>query len=205
VYGSGSGPAFSGVYYTGAQKFIFSLGYKSGHVIEFLEKTYPPELYEVCIEPEPLGTGGGTLLASRQIENNTFLLVNGDTLFDTDLSEMARQHALTGADLTISLKEMQNVERYGTVRCSDDHRILGFDEKRFIRRGLINGGVYLVNKRWLTSLALPEKCSFEHDILEAQVETGQLFGFESDGYFIDIGIPEDFERAGRDLAGFFTN
>jgi D-glycero-alpha-D-manno-heptose 1-phosphate guanylyltransferase len=108
-------------------------------------------------------------------------------------------HAEKKADCTLVLKPMKNISRYGVVETGRDHEITGFREKQFYSEGTINGGVYILNVPTFLGLGLPEKFSFEKDFLEKYIQRLRLFGFWQDSYFIDIGIPEDFERANLEL------
>ena len=65
--------------------------------------------------------------------------------------------------------------------------------------GYINAGVYIVNTRIFNDMSFPECFSFEKDFLEREVGTLQPGAFVSDGYFIDIGVPEDLQRARLEL------
>ena len=98
---------------------------------------------------------------------------------------------------------MTQFERYGAVRVNENDLILSFEEKRFQEKGLINGGVYVLNKNSFFEKKLPVKFSFEKDYLEAFVNEKNFYGQKNDGYFIDIGIPEDYGKAATDLQNFF--
>ena len=95
---------------------------------------------------------------------------------------------------------MENFDRYGVVEIDEDCAITRFSEKAFYESGLINGGMYALNvHRFLEETKLPAKFSFEKDYLEVYYKKLRMFGIEQDAYFIDIGIPEDYERAQREL------
>ena len=76
-------------------------------------------------------------------------------------------------------------------------QVVSFNEKQYVHKGLINGGVYALNGLDLSSY--PEKFSFEKDVLEPLAAAGRVGGWVSESYFIDIGIPEDYERAHTEL------
>ena len=184
----------------GIQRFIFSLGYKSDIIEKYLEENYPTLDYVTVIEKEPLGTGGAIRLAFTKATEKNVLIANGDTLFKIRLSELDQFHHETQADCTLALKPMERFDRYGVVELEHGGRIISFHEKRFYEAGLINGGIYLLNRTAFLQLPFPEKFSFEKDYLEKYAGAGKLFGIIQKGYFIDIGIPEDFEKAQSDLA-----
>ena len=127
-------------------------------------------------------------------------IVNGDTLFEADLQAMYQFHLQQQADCTLALKPMQQFDRYGAVETDAQQRITSFREKQWFDAGLINGGVYLLNLSRFMALPFPSKFSFEQNYLEAPTGPGSLYGFVSDSYFIDIGVPADYQRAQTELA-----
>ena len=76
-----------------------------------------------------------------------------------------------------------------------------FNEKQYCADGLINAGVYMLNNNGQLD-ELPEKFSFENLFLHPKAAEGAIQGYVSDGYFIDIGIPEDYEKAMVDFKRF---
>ena len=184
----------------GLSRFIFSLGYKADIIEKFLNDRYPTLDYATVIEEEPLGTGGGIRLALQKAKDENVLIVNGDTLFKVDVRGLFEQHTKHRAECTLALKPMNAFDRYGAVQMDDKKRILSFEEKRFYEAGLINGGVYLLNKEKFFHRSFPRRFSFEKDYLEAYCHEGTFYGAVQESYFIDIGIPSDFEKAQQDLA-----
>ena len=126
-------------------------------------------------------------------------MLNGDTLFEADLEKMANLHQSRNADLTMALKRMQDFDRYGLVDVEVDNKVLAFREKQYAKEGLINAGVYLVNRSIFEVEDFPPKFSFEKAVLEAHLNNLNIVAGELDGYFIDIGIPEDFAKAQKDF------
>ena len=179
----------------GIQEFIFALGYKSEAFIELLSA----DNHKFSIEPEPLGTGGAIKLACTQLTEKTTLVVNGDTLFKIDLGKLAAFHHMCGAHCTLSLKPMHDFDRYGVVELNKDYSIRSFKEKQHYEAGLINGGIYALHAEKFLNEELPEKFSFEKDYLEKYYNERRMYGVVQDEYFIDIGIPEDYERAQKEL------
>jgi len=188
------------LYAQGIRHFIFSLGYKSEAIVEFLAKSFPHLLCKTCIEDEPLGTGGAVKEALSLAKEKSVLVTNGDTLFKVDLTKIDTFHTLSGANCSLSLKPMENFDRYGVVEIDSDCLIKSFSEKRHYESGLINGGVYALHREKFLDEKLPEKFSFESDYLEKYFSKRRMFGIVQDAYFIDIGIPEDYERAQTELS-----
>ena len=183
----------------GIQNFIFSVGYKNEIIINFVKKEFSNIDFQFSIEEEPLGTGGAIRLSCKKASDHNILVCNGDTLFKIDLQKLSNSHLEHNADCTLSLKPMNNFERYGVVELNDDASIKSFKEKQFYTEGLINGGVYALNLRSFLNEKLPEKFSFEKDYLEKYVGKRKMYAVIQDEYFIDIGTPEDYERAGKEL------
>jgi D-glycero-alpha-D-manno-heptose 1-phosphate guanylyltransferase len=182
----------------GINKVVLAVGYKHEAIKNYYGKQYKGIAIKYAIETEPLGTGGAIANALKHIKHHEVFLLNGDSFFDVNLEGLFTHHELLGADLTLSLKEMTNFNRYGTVEL-EDSQIINFHEKKELERGFINGGVYILHKKIFSDSQLPTKFSFETDIMEAKVNDYNFQAFKSDGYFIDIGIPEDYKKAQLEL------
>jgi len=154
---------------------------------------------QYSVETLPLGTGGAVWKAMKSLSGEEALVLNGDTIFDVDLAALLSFHRAMAADVTLALKPMCDFDRYGTVECLDG-RILAFHEKARMDRGLINGGVYVLNRELPGRYPFPESFSLERDFLEKMAGQIKIGGFIQDRYFIDIGIPEDYARARSELA-----
>ncbi|MFT3903704.1 MAG: HAD-IIIA family hydrolase [Niabella sp.] len=179
----------------GISKIIFSLGYKHEAVLEYLSKEFDTLYYDYVIEQEPLGTGGAVQYALQKTTSENVFVVNGDTLFEFDSTQLSQKHHSSNAACTLGLKPMQDFDRYGAVTLNDDQIITSFKEKQHFKTGLISAGVSLINKASFLGKKFPEKFSFEKDFLEKFVDEGKFAGDVQDVYFIDIGIPEDYNRA----------
>ncbi|AXL34339.1 D-glycero-D-manno-heptose 1-phosphate guanosyltransferase [Campylobacter jejuni] len=170
----------------GIKETILAVSYKYEVIQEYFKDEFLGIKIKFSIEKEPLGTGGAIKEALRFIKNEAYVL-NGDTFFDIDLSKLK----LSGSKICLALKQMNDFDRYGTVNIDKHGFVTSFEEKIFKKQGLINGGIYLLNKDIFKDFALQEKFSFEeflqenYEKLKARAE---IFG----DYFIDIGVPEDY-------------
>jgi D-glycero-alpha-D-manno-heptose 1-phosphate guanylyltransferase len=177
----------------GIKKFVISVGHLREKIYEFIDgQDYPFEI-EYCIESEPLGTGGAIKKSLTHCTTPQVLILNGDTLFNYALVDIPT------CDCAIFLKPMQHFDRYGSVTIDEDHRIISFREKQAMDYGLINTGAYIIEREHMQSLELGDKFSFEKDYLELFLNTLNIKGIVQDAYFIDIGIPSDYERAQIEL------
>src|SRR6476469_306671 len=172
----------------GIQRFVFALGYKAGVIENFLKTSYPTLDYATVVEEEPLGTGGAIQFAIGKCNTENVLVANGDTLFKIDVWSFEKVHNKHDSECTLALKRLQNFDRYGVVEV-ENNQVLSFKEKQFYSDGLINGGVYLLNKQRFLKRKLPQKFSFETAYLQAFAPEGKFYSSVQEGYFIDIGIP----------------
>ncbi len=182
------------------KKAILSVGYKASVIEAYFGDKYLDVQIQYCREQEPLGTGGGIKKAFEFVDDYSYVL-NGDTFFDINLQTLSEFHFKTHADISLALRHMKNFDRYGIVQMNNE-RIAGFEEKASRAEGLINGGVYFFSKTMFSKVEAT-KFSFEKDILEKQVADKKMNGCVFDGYFIDIGIPEDYEKSQRDFHTIF--
>jgi D,D-heptose 1,7-bisphosphate phosphatase len=147
----------------------------------------------VCIaEPVPMGTGGALKFATEFLDDE-FLLLNGDTFFDINYLDLITFYVSNPWVCKIALRYLPDTSRYGTVLL-EDSKIIAFSEKTHNSTGYINAGIYFFRKVVLNYIVeLP--CSLESDVLPLIAADGLIFGRYYDKYFIDIGIPEDYNLA----------
>lgn len=176
--------------------FIFLTGYKS----EIIENYYKDLENAVFIKEETaLGTGGAVLNAFGKL-NDEFFVINGDTFFDIDYSLL--QDFSSDKPCTIALRYTNNIERYGFVDIDDNFQIKTFIEKGKLPEGkidgYINGGIYYLKKSVLDNYIKDfngQFISMETEIFPKMIKENQLYGLPLGSCFIDIGIPEDYQRA----------
>jgi D-glycero-alpha-D-manno-heptose 1-phosphate guanylyltransferase len=187
----------------GVEEAILSVGYRREAIVDHYGQQYGRMRLRYAVEEEPMGTGGGISLACRMTDADDILILNGDTLFDVDLAGMVAAHFSSTAAITLALKPMRDFDRYGTVQLDPANEVLAFREKQACAEGLINGGVYLLRNDLWNRISTPDKFSFEKDVLERFLDVLDFRGYVSEGYFIDIGIPEDYARAQVELPALF--
>lgn len=183
----------------GVRRFILSVGHLAGKVEAHFGSAWRGAHISYAREAEPLGTGGGLLLAAAEAQADELLVLNGDTFFAVELAALLAFHRQRSADCTLSLFRSSDSERYMGLRVAADGRIL---ELSATRGGLANGGVYLFRAAALRLLPWQpgERASLEADILAHGLASDwRIFGHECAGTFIDIGVPEDYRRAAQVL------
>lgn len=185
----------------GVDRFLLSVGYKKEAIMDHLGSNYRSKPLTYAIEEEPLGTGGGLLLAAQGL-SEAFLVLNGDTFFEVDLAKLLKFHCDHSSDWTFSLFRTSEVGRYMGIEVKSDGEIVSLKSGIGEQGRLANGGVYLVNPSVLgnKSFVPGGKCSLEDDLLPALVaQDYKLFGLEFPSTFIDIGTPQDYFRAAEVL------
>lgn len=183
----------------GIEHFVLSVGYKHEIIKDYFGDEFMEAKISYAIEKEPLGTGGAIKHASHFCTENTFWVINGDTFVDINLESF--YHDCTNMDLSIALLEMNYIDRFGTVK-TDGNYIIKFEEKKYVKRGLINAGLYLLSKSFIAKHFPQVSCfSFEKDIMEKIVKDINIGYYKSTSAFIDIGIPDDYFKAQK----LFTN
>lgn len=151
-------------------------------------------------EPEPLGTGGALKYAEQFLEDR-FLMLNGDTLTDIDLTAQIRQHEETGATGTLALVPVSDPSSYGLVRLNDDRTVKGFLEKPSpdqIDTNLISAGAYVLERSVLDLIPAGQNVSIEREVWPRLVDNG-LHGFVADAYWMDIGTPQRYLQGTFDI------
>jgi NDP-sugar pyrophosphorylase family protein len=125
--------------------------------------------------------------------------LNGDTYVDLNLSEMLGFHKNSGGLGTVGLVKMKNPTRYGVVNVSEGWRIIRFSQRHRAFESYINTGVYIFQNKILDYIPEGKKSSLEKEVLPHILDRERIFGFLTEGYFIDIGVPEDYYRFERDF------
>ncbi|MGH2905719.1 MAG: sugar phosphate nucleotidyltransferase [Solirubrobacterales bacterium] len=152
-------------------------------------------------EPEPLGTAGAVKFAEQHLDER-FLVLNGDVLTDFDIGAEIAQHAATGARATLALVPVEDPTAYGLVLTDEQKRIEAFLEKPDAAdvppNPRINAGAYVLERDVLQMIPAGENKSFEHDVFPQLVGDG-IYAYDADGYWLDLGTPERYVEATRDL------
>jgi len=185
----------------GVEHIILSIGYLGKVIRDYFGEKFGKMTLSYALEEKPLGTGGAIIHSLRYAQHDLVMVVNGDTMFKIKFEEVYQFHLKKQSDFTMVIRQVEDVSRYGSVFLSEEGRIVGFAEKNsHSGAGYINGGVYLLNKNLLTTRSFPEKFSIEKDFFEKEYNHYNMFGKVCNGYFIDIGIPEDYQKAQIDFA-----
>lgn len=185
----------------GVERGIVSCGYLPDQIQASFGERHEGLALEYAIEDEPLGTGGAIAFAGRELEGSFFAL-NGDSLREADLAELVRFHRSTGAKATILLTPVADPSRYGLVRLAHDGRVESFLEKprpEEIDTDLINAGLYVLEPEALELVPPDRSVSIEREVFPKLAEEGSVYGIALPGYWLDVGTPESYLQAHRDV------
>jgi D-glycero-alpha-D-manno-heptose 1-phosphate guanylyltransferase len=149
-------------------------------------------------EHEPLGTGGA-LLNARSVLADTFMVLNGDTYFDTDLAALPAACALSRVPAAMALVEVPDVARYGSVTIDERNIVTRFEEKGRHGGGWINAGVYVLSGQVFDHFPIQYPISIERDVFPGLVRGQLLSGHPMMGYHLDIGLPESYAQFQQDV------
>jgi D-glycero-alpha-D-manno-heptose 1-phosphate guanylyltransferase len=181
---------------SGLPNVILSVGYLNEQIINHFGNFWYGSTIVYSIESEPLGTGGALKQALKYCTSERVLVMNGDTIFAVDLIDMYITQEKTNADLVIALRKVKDAGRYGSIVKDRKGRILEFKEKDpTAGSGLVNGGIYLMKRMLIERNPLPDKFSLENDLFATACKIKNFRGVEYNNYFLDIGIPSDYEKA----------
>lgn len=146
-------------------------------------------------EPSPLGTAGAVRHAVEHVRTDPFFVLNGDSYCPADFHRMCEHHRQCRARATLWLVSMDDCRRYGSVETDDHGQVLAFKEKSETPEpGLINAGIYLLQREVAESIPVGRPVSIERDVFPGLIGDG-LYGVAGEGPFLDIGTPEAYARA----------
>lgn len=184
----------------GVRSVVLCVGYMADSVRGALGDRYASMVLTYSQEADPLGTGGALRLALPYLESRTVLVLNGDSYCETSLVQFGQWHFARARKASLLLTSVEDTRRYGSVEIDDDCRIVRFVEKAAAAGpGLINAGVYLLDKDWLASIPVGMAVSLEREVFPSWIERGML-GFLVRDRLWDIGVPDAYLEAGRSFA-----
>jgi mannose-1-phosphate guanylyltransferase len=186
----------------GVTDVVMSVGYKADGLRSALDAAgHEGVTINYVEEPEPLGTAGAVKFAERHLDER-FVVLNGDTMSDFDLAAEIAQHEATGARATLALVPVEDPTAYGVVLTDSEQRVEAFLEKPSREDApadpRINAGAYVLDREVLEMIPAGENRSFEHDVFPHMVGSG-IYAYDAEGYWLDLGTPERYWQATRDL------
>tara|TARA_B100000900_G_C20435875_1_gene656967 strand:+ start:128 stop:805 length:678 start_codon:yes stop_codon:yes gene_type:complete len=175
----------------GCKRIVLSLHYQAEKIINQITQERPVNCEIVFVKEEQLlGTGGGLKLAAKSILSEKYIALNGDTFSSLDYQKFFLDNL--EEEFVIAGIRVPNAKRYGSMSFNEMNILTGMQEKGMSGPAVINSGTYLISKSSI--LAVPkDQFSFEEEFISKSIDSAKVYLFSGD--FIDIGIPEDYDRA----------
>jgi mannose-1-phosphate guanylyltransferase len=185
----------------GVREVIMSSPYLEDTFRPFIEARGSAPAITWVTEREALGTGGVIVSALDHLGEQPFFALNGDILTDLDLTAMLASHHERGAVATIALHHVQDARAFGLVVTDQKGRVAEFSEKPPDPvPGDINAGTYILDPSALRTWPTETYISIEEEIFPGLIREGaRVFGFDDEGYWLDLGTPEQYLQAHFDL------
>lgn len=186
----------------GFSRVILSLGYMAEKVVSYFGDSFADMSLVYEIETSPLGTGGALRRALAPCKSDHMFVFNGDTFLDLEVSKLEAHWQANHLPIIVG-RNVADTSRYGRLETEGQH-VIGFTGKNIPGPGLINAGCYVVPGHLLDSFELNQAFSLETDFLEFAVKSQHFSLFVTNGFFIDIGMPEDYLRAQTEFDWIFS-
>jgi D-glycero-alpha-D-manno-heptose 1-phosphate guanylyltransferase len=188
------------LWWAGCSRVLLSVGHLHIVIQDHFGSSYQGMPIDYVVETTPLGTGGAIRRALLGVEEDVALVLNGDTFVDLDFAELLEFHQEVHALLTLTLSYSLENSRYGRVMPCGNH-IRAFEAQGSPGPGWINAGLYVLPRALAWPKAMGKRFSFERDFLASHLQQLRPRAYRSYGSFLDIGVPEDLDRAQVALAG----
>jgi NDP-sugar pyrophosphorylase family protein len=199
----------------GVNDIVLAVGHRRMSIVRHYTRYKPQGMrLRYSIETTPLGTAGALRNLRSMLDGEEFLVMNGDSIFDVDVRRMLSFHHRHRAETTLALASPPEAARYGSVMLDARGRIKAFVEKHATalprkdgRPGAskwISGGLYIMSRAVFRHIPANREVSLEKEVFPRLIGS-PFYGFPSKGYFIDIGVPEDYQRAKTELTERFIS
>lgn len=179
----------------GFKNVVICTGYLGDQVIKAFGDKYKGLYLRYSKEQSPLGTAGAIVNALSYLKSENVLIINGDSFCECNLQSFYEFHLKKEANASIILTAVSDTSRYGKVYVDESDQIVGFEEKGKSREpGLINGGIYLINRSFIEEIPEGKAISIEKEVFPNWIGKG-FYGYKGKHDFIDIGTPETYAQA----------
>lgn len=185
---------------SGVRHIVIAVHHMKEKIIAYFGRSFCGVCIDYSIENVPLNTGGAIKQALSLCREDRVLVINGDTFYKVPFQKIHQFAVDSGKEIVIAVKEMTDFSRYGKVDVDESGLVTAFHEKEFCAKGFINGGIYDVGRRALDGY--PDVFSMEELCFPQLLKRRQILAFPCNGYFIDIGVPEDFSKANVEFERF---
>lgn len=185
----------------GVSSVVLCTGYMGDQVRSTFGDSYKRISLIYSQELSPLGTAGALRFAMPLFKSNPILVMNGDSICLADLRLFWDWHHAKGAEASLLLSHVPDIQRYGQIQINEENVVLRFSEKGLKSgQGWINAGIYIIAKSLIENIPTGCVVSLEQDMFPMWVGHG-FYGYRSNARFIDIGTPKSLSSADRFFCG----
>lgn len=187
----------------GADEAVLTLSYMPQEILRFIEtRRFGTMKVRAVVEEKMLGTAGSVKNAARDFDED-FLVISGDAMCDFALQKIYKYHVAKGAAATVVCSKVEDPREYGLVEAEPAGNITGFLEKPDwgqIASASANTGIYVLNPKCLSLIPDDEPFDFAKDLFPRMLQKEmQLFRYQAEGYWCDIGSIEAYRNCQADL------
>ncbi len=169
-----------------------------------------------ALESQPLGTAGAIKNAAALLPDSTVIVLNGDILTDFDINIISSFHVQKKALATIALRPIERPHAFGALKLDENNRVLSWYEPTEAEKkaaaanpspktgefDFINAGIYILEPDVISNIAENRPVSIEREVYPKLIaETDKVYGFSPDGFWLDIGNPDQYLAANRAVVG----
>jgi NDP-sugar pyrophosphorylase family protein len=188
-------------------RIILAIGFLQEQIVRYLDEHKLGIRLRYSFEKEPLDTGGAIKNAELMISSD-ILVLNGDVIFSgLDLDKLIHEHKKSDSLATVVLARSRTPARFGAVELDFENKVVSFIEKphkQTTGETWVNAGVYVIRPSVLSKIRKGTRASLELDVFPKLMREGKIFGYKHDGYWADVGTPEEYLRVQKDiLTGVF--
>lgn len=181
---------------SGVSSMVLCTGYMADAIEQVIGTEHHNMPIQYSREDSPLGTGGAIRKALPLAKSDPVLVINGDTLVDTELGVFMDKSVRRSAAASLLLLPVEDASRFGSVEIDGASNVTAFREKSdsAAANGWVNAGIYLLTQDFISTIPNDRPISIEREVFPARTGNG-LYGFQANGSFIDIGTPESYQLA----------
>jgi len=190
-------------------RIILAIGFLQEQIVRYLDEHKLGVRLRYSFEKQPLDTGGAIKNAELMLGSD-FLALNGDVIFsELDLDKLIYAHKRSEAFATVVLARSRTPSRFSAVELDSENKVVSFIEhprKHAEAEGetWVNAGVYVLRPAVLGKIRKGARASLESDVFPKLMREGKISGYKHEGYWADVGTPDDYLRVQRDvLTGVF--
>jgi NDP-sugar pyrophosphorylase family protein len=174
------------------QEIILCVGFKSNDIYQLYGNTYKDIKLKYSIEQEPLGTAGAIKNAHHMINNNSILVLNGDTFCQINIKQLYKYHQNKKSDITIVANNYTHDNNSAGIYVNNKNKIISYTEKNNTNAMYLSAGIYIINNKLINQIPSNIKISLEYEIIPKWILNNNCYIYPIKNKFIDIGTPSGY-------------